>query len=47
MSHTKHGTKIAIFIDSVYNYAKFLQDHPRFSFFLAEILPIPCNFGEF
>ena len=25
---TKHATKIAIFIDSVYNYAKFLQKYP-------------------
>ena len=46
MSHTKHDAKIAIFIDSTYIYAKFLQNHPHFSFFLAEILLNACNFGE-
>lgn len=44
---TKHATKIAISHDLNSNLLKFLQNHPHFSFFLAEILPIPCNFGEF
>jgi hypothetical protein len=29
------------------DFAKFLQNYPRFSFILAEILPDHCNFGEF
>ena len=47
---TKHATKIVIIVfshDFNSNLLKFLQNHPHFSFLLAEILPIPCNFGEF
>jgi len=43
---TKHATKIAISHDFNSNLLKFLQNHPHFSFFLAEILLNACNFGE-
>lgn len=46
MSHMKHGTKIVNSPESYSILLKFLQNYPRFSFFLAEILPNPCNFGE-
>lgn len=47
VSLTKHGTKIVNSPESYSILLKILQNYPRFSFFLAEILPIPCNFGGF
>ena len=41
------ATKIVIFLESLCNLNKFLQKSARFSFFLAKIMPNPCNFGEF
>ena len=39
--------KIVIFFESLCYFSKFLQNYRRFSCISAEILPIPCNFGEF
>jgi len=47
MFHTKHGTKIVNSPESYSILLKILQNYPRFSFFLAEILLNACNFGGF
>jgi hypothetical protein len=40
-------TKIVIFLENLCNLNKFLQKQGRLSFFLVEILPNLCKFGEF
>ena len=39
--------KIVIFLKSLHILNNFLLEFTRFSFISAEILPNPCNFGEF